>query len=277
MLFARGCVSKNMCMKRILILWACLSNGSHSLCVWVFVCVCVCVCVCFQVEERGGSLQQGTREWSEGNGKEMTKACSLRTATLLLSSCMETWTHTHTRTHSLLLLLWLWWKLWYTGSETQDGNTELRQQSERKRTEWREVKRQSEKDVDKKVQKTFKKDTPDLTEEKKLNSNCLTHLHIPILLGVHKFYHFLSRFLITTLHFNNFSFYSTFLCLSQCPIFQAPFEVKLLRDIFELKQVNDACIKWLWHACWLSSGQLKHFCALTWERGECRKPLPPHW
>lgn len=38
----------------------------------------VCVCVHFQVEEGGGSLQQETRERNEGNGKEMTKACSLK-------------------------------------------------------------------------------------------------------------------------------------------------------------------------------------------------------
>ena len=97
------------------ILWACLCGVSNSLC------VCVCVCVCMQVEERGGSVQQGTGELNEGNGKEMTKALlseTRKTATLPLSSCMETWTRTHTYS---LLLLWLWWKLWYTGSETQDG------------------------------------------------------------------------------------------------------------------------------------------------------------
>lgn len=77
----------------------------------------VSVCVCFQVEEKGGSLQQGTAEWSEGNGKEMTKAWSL---ILPLSLCRPVWKLGHTHTHSLLLL-WLWWKLWYTGSETQDG------------------------------------------------------------------------------------------------------------------------------------------------------------
>lgn len=76
---------------------------------FVHVSVCVCACVVFQMEERGGSVQRWSREWSKGNRKEMTN--------FQLSLCCPAWklgqtcTHTDTHIHRSLLLLWLWsWK-----------------------------------------------------------------------------------------------------------------------------------------------------------------------
>lgn len=148
---------QNMCMKRTL--WACPCDVSD------FLCVCVCLS---RWRKKGGSLQQETREWSEGNRKEMT-----RLSKLPLSLCCPEWKlgHTHTHTQSLLLL-WLWWKLWYTGSETQDGNhwtwrTKQRRSVGKEKSQ-RNKERQMERDVERqRWEKNIKKDKPDLSAQEK--------------------------------------------------------------------------------------------------------------
>lgn len=66
---------------------------------FLHMCVSVSVYVCFQVAERGGSLQQETREWSEGNRKEMTRLSqNCHSPFVVLNGNLDT------HTQSLLLL-----------------------------------------------------------------------------------------------------------------------------------------------------------------------------
>lgn len=63
-------------------------------------CVCVGMLVNSQVKETGGSLQQEVAKRNEGNGKEVTRARSLRLQNSICCPIWKVYSHKNTQQHT---------------------------------------------------------------------------------------------------------------------------------------------------------------------------------